>query len=366
MRLAFRSGRFEWPLAAPLLVSMLLSVALSASAADFDPKGSRPMAQPGFDAPVDRLIIEGGPFLPFRLARASVVSEAGIIGRIRISGLLWDGGRRALFEGDTEALAGRVETAFFLDGEIKSLVVEARGPSGEMSGEASVDPSSVEEEASIAALGIPYRGSSSPLAMSVSKSPPLRLALGGGGLQHESFVAASRLFVVPLDRRPLYVVFGYALLAALIASLRRRERVKPISEEPTPRALPRGLDFRFVALGLTAIAASATLIFGSPPEASLFSAAFPSPEGGSAVSGELEGSFDSGPGYKRYSWGDASSGALLIGLYTPNGSSVPLELIEKKDALYRFEVPPLVRLERDELVVVSPRLRLGWRLHGRE
>lgn len=294
------------------------------------------------------LRLEGGPFLPYRIATARIGNEGGREGTIRLLGLPWEGKPRLLFETTVDAYAEIVEAAFYIDEELRALVVERvsrgeveRGPETPLLRREGESP----EEARLSAE---MRAFPFPLVETSRGDPPASFALAEDSLESAARKAAGRLFVLPGPGRSILVVLGaFALASVLLGRLRFPKR---------RTELVLALIFSLAAAGL--------VVIFLPQQALLYTVALPSADPAARLSGSLVGRNEGGQGWRGRAYGE--NGEIdFMGILAPRDRRLPLELIAAPDLRFRFDRAPRMILDRGKLWIETDGLTLVWRLHDR-
>ncbi len=319
---------------------------------------ARPLAAVPGEA---RARLEGGPFLPYRINAATLKDPSGLIGEMRLEGRSWDGSRLPLFEGRNAASSSSAELHFYLDEDIRSLVLTAADASGQVSIEldlsaeenrqGALGPAELAERDRMRALSIPPR-----LAAPISPE--------GGSLVLEAsdILAAARLassrFFAP-QRPPIAItVLAISALGLALASLLRRGG-------PRLRGAGIGLGIALALAGAIVAAAMAA------PGPWLFRAAFPPAAQGSQVSGVLERRLELRPGYTLVSFapGEAESSPaplqkwpalLFIGFSTSGAAGIPLAELGPEGSLMRLSPAPMVSSRGGSMTLRSGSFTTGW------
>ncbi|HNX31523.1 MAG TPA: hypothetical protein PKM35_07955 [Holophaga sp.] len=284
------------------------------------------------------LRLEGGPFRPYRINRAAVVDDEGLLGRLELWGLRWDGARVLLFRAPVAARTRSLDADFYLDEDIRNLevVVDEPGAGRSATFEAAAPGTPDPAEA---ALRLRMRGLEAPLLIVQHGDGPAAFDFRGSDVVTAAFQASSALFTLPVDRAPLLLLGAFALVALAASASRRREA----------RAL-----VILAALGTTAAVFSL-----AAPRAVLFSLVFPDGK----VPGTVRRTVREAPGCTRIAYVDAegSGGLELVALRAPAGTGIPVDDVVPPGGQVRFSSPPTITGER---LMTSEAFTTGWVLHA--
>jgi len=295
------------------------------------------------------LRLEGGPFLPYRINRATAIREEGFSGSLELVGLRWDGGRVPLSRSEVEGRIQAVALAFYLDEDIRSLELAARGEAPlrlDLAGEPALGAAETDVRKRM-------RGFDPPAHLEAAGTPPERFSLGGADLVMAGFQASYALFSLPVSWVPLAPLAGLAGVAVVASALGRRGAV------------------------LSGVAALATTLLVVPlaaPRPMLYRVVFPGEGPETRVSGVVERRIEERAGYRQvvYAAGQAegsvypqAGSAELVGLWAPGGTGLPVEEVVPSEALVRFSTPPLAISGRGGTRLSAPDFVTGWVLHAR-
>lgn len=284
------------------------------------------------------LRLEGGPFQPYCLNRAVVVDEEGLLGRVELRGLRWDGARVPLFRTCAAARTRTLDVDFYLDEDIRNLELSAGDPGAgrsatfEAAAPGALDPAE-------AALRTRMRALELPLLLAQTGKGPEQFEFKGSDVVTAAFQASSALFALPVVHAPLLLLGGFALVALAASAVSRKGA-------------------RAVVL-LAALGSAAAVVPLAAPRAVLFSVAFPAGK----VPGAVRRSVQELPGYTRIAYADAEGpGALeLVALRVPAGSGIPMTEVVPPGGRVRFSSPPMVTEGRS---LRSEAFLTGWVVHA--
>ncbi len=327
------------------LRSVLLALLASAAA----------LAAPG-------LRLRGEPFLPYRINHAVASQEDGVLGNLELQGQRWDGSEVTLFRTQVKARSQAVELAFYLDEDIRRLILQVGGPETRqvLAVElAAAGTGGAVMPAAESAARIRMRRLTPPVYLAPGGEAPERFSLPGSELATAGLQASSSLFRIPVSRTPLWLLGGFAGLALLLAGL--------------PFHFPRGKRLaRLFAVGLATLA----ILFLVDRRPILFIVAFPGDaEGakrsddppsfmsGARLSGTLERRVDEQPGYRRVAYLSAQGQVELVGLWAPLAPGLPLGAVVPSGASVRFSVVPLLTMAEGELCIGAQGFVTGWVVH---
>lgn len=299
--------------------------------------------------------LDGGPFLPYRINRASLAADEGLLGDLELDGRRWDGTAIPLFRAQLGAQMGRTEIAFYLDEEVRGLEVRLAGVGEPRVLQLDLTRAEGREPPGETKLRARMRALDPPLRFAPSARPPARFALEGSDLGSAGVRVAAILFGVPISRTPLIFLGLSSLAAALAAAL--------------PRSGGRRSALAVILPLAAALAVTPLVALLAPPPPTLFRAAFPGHDPSAPVSGVLERRIEERTDHTliSYAASQAEAGALaqrgrveLVGLSALPEQGIPLEEVAAPGSILRLFPAPVVTNRDGQLRLGGRGFILGW------
>ncbi len=307
-------------------------------------------ALPGAGSP-QALAITGNTPIAGRIAELELEAAGGILGRVEVRGIAWDGSASLLYREEVGAWTSRLPVRVLITEDLRFLEARAGGPGGESQARLGLEdslqagPAETERRRRLAALVPPFaRYTEGPLP------PWLDLAASSPEAAAREILPSLALGRPPLAA--LAVLAALALGAALAAGRRRKS--------PGPRPIP------LPALALACLAVALGSLALLPREARLIIVDLPPRDSQGLVSGRLAAG--AGPGLDkrivRYANPKEAGELSLLLLSTPGESSLPLgDLALPGDDLV-LSGPLLIVGKAGGFEVRTDRALSGWRIHG--
>jgi len=328
------------------------------------------------------LRLGGEPFLPYRINHAVASQADGVLGKLELQGQRWDGSKVTLFRTRVKARSQAVALAFYLDEDIRRLILQVGAPETLQALVVELAPAGAGGgvmTAEESAVRIRMRRLTPPVYLAPTGKAPQRFTLPGSELATAGLLAASSLFWIPISPVPLGLLGGFTGLALLITVLPAGARGwKPLA--------------RVFATGMATLA----ILFLADRRPTLFSVTFPgdmpdvvaglgpastwgSSRGGAEgakrlggppsimsdtrLSGTFEGRVDLQPGYRRVAYLAGQGSVELVGLWAPSGPGLPLETVLPPGALVRFSAVPLLTMADGAFHIGAKGFVTGWVVH---
>lgn len=307
-------------------------------------------ALPGSADPGD-LTITGNPPAPWRIAELELGAAGGILGRVEVRGVAWDGSASLLYREEVRAWTARLPIRILVQEDLRFLEAKAEGPSGESVGRLDLENSLSSLPAEAGRLRR-LENLSPPFARYAEGPLPAWLDLAPSSPETAARDVLPKLTLGPRPLGSLAILAALALGAALAAGLGGRQS----GSRPIPLA----------ALALACLGLALAGIALQPREARLILVDLPPPDSRGLVSGRLVAEPGRGPerGLVRYAKPGESGELGLLVLSTPGDSAIPLgDLASPGDDLV-LSGPLLIVGRGGSFEARTGKALSGWRIHG--
>lgn len=328
------------------------------------------------------LRLRGEPFLPYRINHAVAFHEGGVLGNLELQGQRWDGSEVTLFRTQVKARSQAVALAFYLDEDIRRLILRVGGPETrqvlavELAAAGAGGAAMPVDE--IAAC-IRMRRLTPPVYLAPGGEAPERFSLLGSDLATAGLQASSSLFRIPVSPTPLWLLGGFAGFALILAVLpfhsRRGKRLaRLIAVGMATLAILFLVDRRPILFSVTFPGDDPDVVSGLGPDTTWGSTRGdaegakrpggpPSFMSGARLSGTFERLVDEQPGYRRIAYLAAQGQVELVGLWAPLAPSLPLGAVVPPGAWARFSAVPLLTMAEGEVFIGAQGFVTGWVVH---